>query len=91
MREERNWLVKTTYPKLKAYCYSELDLDFHVVDMRWGVTDDATNDHDTERLCLREIANWSETLPWTKLCRKHSILRPINRCYIRHIKSDICT
>ena len=89
MREERNWLVKTTYPKLKAYCYSELDLDFHVVDMRWGVTDDATNDHDTERLCLREIANCQRL----SLGPNFVVSTPKDnkRCYIRHIKSDICT
>ncbi|CAH1796820.1 unnamed protein product [Owenia fusiformis] len=56
MRAERNTLVKVAYPRLKNYC-SDLGLDFQVVDMRWGVTDDATNDHGTEDLCLTEIAN----------------------------------
>ena len=28
---------------------------FQVVDMRWGVRDDATNTHMTTELCLREI------------------------------------
>lgn len=57
MRAERNWLALKEYPKLKDFCYTELDLDFRVLDMRWGITDDATNDHVTEQLCLAEIAN----------------------------------
>ena len=56
MRAERNMLQRDAYPKLKQFC-SDLDLDFKLVDMRWGVTDDATNDHETERLCQAEIAN----------------------------------
>ena len=28
-----------------------------VVDMRWGVRDEATDDHMTTELCMREIAN----------------------------------
>ena len=57
MRAERNWLAREAYPRLKQYCYEELEVDFQVLDMRWGVTDDATNDHVTEELCLREIEN----------------------------------
>ena len=57
MRAERNWLAREAYPKLKSFCYNELDLDFHVLDMRWGITDDATNEHITEQLCLNEIAS----------------------------------
>ena len=30
---------------------------FKVVDMRWGVRDEATDDHMTTELCMREIAN----------------------------------
>jgi hypothetical protein len=30
---------------------------FQVVDMRWGVRDEATDDHMTTELCMREIAN----------------------------------
>ena len=56
MRAERNMLLRDAYPELKQFC-SDLDLDFKLVDMRWGVTDIATNDHETERLCLTEVAN----------------------------------
>lgn len=30
---------------------------FQVVDMRWGVRDEATDDHMTTELCMREIIN----------------------------------
>ena len=56
MRAERNMLLRDAYPELKQFC-SDLDLEFKLVDMRWGVTDIATNDHETERLCLTEVAN----------------------------------
>ena len=55
MRAERNVLATHAFPKLKAICANN-DLDFKVMDMRWGVTDDATNEHITEELCLQEIA-----------------------------------
>ncbi len=56
MRGERNWLVRTALPELQEYC-AQLGLDFRFLDMRWGVTDDATNEHVTEKLCLQEVAN----------------------------------
>lgn len=33
------------------------DLDYQMVDMRWGVTDDSQNDHTVEKICLLEIGN----------------------------------
>lgn len=39
----------------KLPSYSEIFLK--VVDMRWGVRDEATDDHMTTELCMREIAN----------------------------------
>ena len=32
-----------------------LGVDFGTVDMRWGVTEEATNDHSTVEMCVREI------------------------------------
>ena len=32
-------------------------LYFQVVDMRWGVRDEATDDHMTTELCMKEIAS----------------------------------
>ena len=46
--------MEKVYPKLKEYCQS-LGYDFQVVDMRWGVRDEATDDHMTSELCMREL------------------------------------
>ena len=54
---ERNSLMKHTYPKLKEYCREKHGLEFQVVDMRWGVHDEATDDHKTTELCMQEIDN----------------------------------
>jgi hypothetical protein len=54
---ERNSLMKHTYPKLKDYCREKHGLEFQVVDMRWGVRDEATDDHKTTELCMQEIDN----------------------------------
>ncbi|XP_072026817.1 NACHT domain- and WD repeat-containing protein 1-like [Amphiura filiformis] len=53
---ERNYLHKKAFPKLTDWC-REKHLDFQVVDMRWGVRDEATADHMTTELCIREIRN----------------------------------
>ena len=56
MRAERNMLANYVYPHLRQFCAS-VDLDFQVVDMRWGVTEDSQNDHSVEKLCLLEVEN----------------------------------
>lgn len=55
MTLERNSFMERTYPRLKKYCREKHGLDFQVVDMRWGVRDEATDDHQTVTLCSREI------------------------------------
>jgi hypothetical protein len=39
--------MEDVYPALKRYCRETHGLDFQVVDMRWGVRDEATDDHKT--------------------------------------------
>ena len=51
---ERNALMERVYPKLQKFC-QERGYEFQVVDMRWGVRDEATDDHMTSELCMREI------------------------------------
>ncbi|XP_060577032.1 uncharacterized protein LOC132734322, partial [Ruditapes philippinarum] len=60
-KQERNMLMKFAYPKLKEYC-RKIGYEFQVVDMRWGIRDEATDDHMTTELCLKEL----------KLCQKLS-------------------
>ncbi|XP_054750626.2 NACHT domain- and WD repeat-containing protein 1-like isoform X1 [Lytechinus pictus] len=54
MKEERNKLMQEVFPELRRYC-QQRQLEFEVVDMRWGVRDSATADHLTSFLCLNEI------------------------------------
>ena len=51
---ERNTLMERVYPRLKSYC-QERGYEFQVVDMRWGVRDESTDDHMTTELCMREL------------------------------------
>lgn len=57
MSMERNCLMENVYPKIKEYCKEKYGLEFQVVDMRWGVRDEATDDHMTTQLCMNEIKN----------------------------------
>ena len=51
---ERNWLMERVYPVLKEKCQLR-GYDFQTVDMRWGIRDEAQDDHMTTDICLREI------------------------------------
>ena len=51
---ERNALMERVYPKLKVFC-QEQGYDFQIVDMRWGVREEAQNDHTTTDVCLKEL------------------------------------
>ncbi|CAD5124090.1 DgyrCDS12393 [Dimorphilus gyrociliatus] len=54
MKAERNYFINNIYPELIEKCL-ESNLDFNVIDMRWGVTDSATNEHSVTDLCLGEV------------------------------------
>ncbi|XP_060067084.1 NACHT and WD repeat domain-containing protein 2-like [Ylistrum balloti] len=51
---ERNVWMSEAYPRVKMFC-QELGYEFQVVDMRWGVRDEAMDDHSTTDLCLKEL------------------------------------
>ena len=69
MLMERNTLMEWVYPKIKEYCKEKHGLEFQVfvericfllgadqvVDMRWGVRDEMTNEHATTALCMNEL------------------------------------
>ncbi len=61
MTLEKNVLVTEVYPRLKEYCRERYGLEFQVVDMRWGVRDEATDDHMTTAFCLDEIRSCRES------------------------------
>ncbi|CAD5116466.1 DgyrCDS5351 [Dimorphilus gyrociliatus] len=56
MQEERNVLMREAFPLIRKFCISK-GLDFQVVDMRWGVREEAQIDHKTTELCLNEVEN----------------------------------
>eukprot|EP00050_Salpingoeca_kvevrii_P006534 m.290010 g.290010 ORF g.290010 m.290010 type:complete len:1604 (-) comp12228_c0_seq1:130-4941(-) len=53
-KDERDLLMDDVYPYLKRLC-AELDMQFQVVDMRWGVREQTMDDHGTSKLCLSEV------------------------------------
>ena len=44
--------MERVYPKLKEFC-RERGYEFQVVDMRWGIRNDATNDLLTTEIIIR--------------------------------------
>ncbi|XP_033756367.1 uncharacterized protein LOC117339097 [Pecten maximus] len=54
MTEERNYLLKKSFPKIRDYCFT-MGLTFQIVDMRWGVRDEASIDHTTNEVVLGEV------------------------------------
>ncbi|XP_060076014.1 NACHT domain- and WD repeat-containing protein 1-like [Ylistrum balloti] len=51
---ERNTWMREAYPALRSYCQTR-GYEFQVVDMRWGIRDDAADDHTTFDLCMTEL------------------------------------
>ena len=48
--------MRRTFPCLRAYCQT-YNLEFQVVDMRWGVRDENITYHQTSDICVQEIWN----------------------------------
>ena len=73
MLMERNTLMEYVYPKIKEYCREKHGLEYQVVDMRWGVRDEMTDEHMTtvsslhvsspQALCMNELSG----------CQKYSM------------------
>ena len=59
MREERNTVMSVVGPEIQHFC-STLDLEFQLVDLRWGINDQAVNMHAVEAICLEEIDRCKE-------------------------------
>lgn len=55
-KHERNRMMEKTFPNLKSYCQQN-GYEFQIVDMRWGIRDEASNDHMTTEICLQELEN----------------------------------
>lgn len=59
LREERNALHRQAFPALKRLC-EEYGAHFQVIDLRWGVRQEAGLDQQTMRICLDEVKRCQE-------------------------------
>lgn len=54
LRSERDKLQEEVYPRLRNYCV-ERGFSFQVVDLRWGVSEEAGYDQQTLKICLDQV------------------------------------
>ena len=50
MKRERDLLHDLVFPKVKAHCKT-LGIDFHPIDLRWGIQEEASNHHPPPSSC----------------------------------------
>ncbi|KAL9969786.1 hypothetical protein ACROYT_G022043 [Oculina patagonica] len=62
MTIERDLLMEDVYPYLREFC-RRLGYNFSVADMRWGVRDEMTDEHQAVEICVTEVQR----------CRKESV------------------
>ena len=54
MSVERDLLMEDVYPYLREFC-RRLGYQFSVADMRWGVRDEMTDEHQAVEICVTEV------------------------------------
>ena len=54
MMVERNWIWQTAVPKLQYYG-REIEVDFHLVDLNWGLSEEMASDPENLKIWLNEI------------------------------------
>src|SRR5262245_22469345 len=59
---ERDALQERVYPRLRDLCQSR-GASFQAIDLRWGVSEQASRDHRTMSICLGEIARCQRITP----------------------------
>eukprot|EP00854_Cymbomonas_tetramitiformis_P015832 gene15832-18777_t len=57
--QERNFLMAKVWPQIRSFCLDR-DVQFEVMDMRWGIRDQSTDDQQTVNICMAEIARCQE-------------------------------
>ena len=62
LKAERNKLHEAVFPRLRALCQKH-GARFQAIDLRWGVSEEASLDQQTMNICLGEIARCLETTP----------------------------
>lgn len=56
MQDERDYLMKRTFPKLRRLA-AERDVTLTELDLRWGITEEESKSGKVVEICLREIEN----------------------------------
>jgi len=62
LKEERNALQERVFPRLRELCMQQ-GTRFQVIDLRWGVSEEAALDQQTMKICLGEIERCQRTTP----------------------------
>ena len=62
LRLERNALHRSVFPRLRKLC-EERGAQFHAIDLRWGISEEASIEQATMAICLNEIARCQRVSP----------------------------
>ena len=62
LKEERNALQQHVFPKLRELC-TQHGCRFQPIDLRWGVSEEASRDQQTVKICLEEIKRCQRVTP----------------------------
>ena len=62
LKAERNALQERVFPRLRALCQQH-EARFQPIDLRWGVSEEASLDQQAMAICLGEIARCQQTSP----------------------------
>lgn len=54
MDEERTYLVKQIFPKVRTACFAR-QVNFSEIDLRWGISEEESKNGATVEICLKEI------------------------------------
>jgi len=62
LKEERNALQERVFPRLRELC-AQHGGRFQAIDLRWGVSEEASLDQQTMNICLGEITRCQQVTP----------------------------
>ena len=72
LKEERNALQERVFPKLRELCM-QYGCRFQAIDLRWGVSEEASLDQQAVRICLEEIKRRRKVTPRPNRYSKHLV------------------
>jgi hypothetical protein len=62
LEDERNALHEQVFPRLRTLVESH-GCRFQAIDLRWGISEEASRDQQTMKICLGEIERCQQTSP----------------------------